>query len=636
MNSLFVGIRVTIGGHSYRVLEADPDRPVLLYGDRSNLSRKLSWQAVEAMLATGDIKLDPIQDILRRDDGLPPIPSLLAPDGQAELKRRLAYVRAVIAQTSEWSREAAVRPIVSAVARNIGDAKPPSNITIWRWCKRYQDNGQDAMVLTPRTANCGRRKGQVDPEVLAIFDDVADEFYLTRRRMKRIDLHAILTDRLIDATAKGKRFRIPTYQSMCKWLKARIDPYIALIRREGRSFADNHFRRRGMGPSAQFALERVEFDHTVLDILVVNPETGELLGRPTCTAAICRRTRMIFGIYVSLDPPATLGVVQCLKQGAHSKAAILAEIGHSNLTWPVEGLPRLVVVDNGPEFHGFSVKAAASAFGMDIQYCPPGSPEYKGCIERFLGSLATGLIHGLPGNTQSNPKARARYPSEKLAMLSLSEVQKLVWKWVVVEYHNRRHRELGQTPLECWEELVREMPVPSLQPGLELELATGIVFKVLVRGGKVRKKNAAYSHPRLIHIEQRWKDEVTLRINPDDMTEAYVYDPTEKILLKADCINPDVEPGLSWSDFIKRNKDRRTKWSSSVESEVLRKAKLGLILELDYLHKTAEKKATYKKTPKRNSNLKEDIAIEGLERRADESCASDMSADETLWGTGTF
>ena len=53
---------------------------------------------------------------------------------------------------------------------------------------------------------------------------------------------------------------------------------------------------------------------------------------------------------------------------------------------------------------------------------PPGHVNTGGHIERYLGTLMR-RIHGVPGTTMSNVKARGRYHSEKHATLSLRELE---------------------------------------------------------------------------------------------------------------------------------------------------------------------------------------------------------------------
>jgi putative transposase len=51
------------------------------------------------------------------------------------------------------------------------------------------------------------------------------------------------------------------------------------------------------------------------------------------------------------------------------------------------GLPRQIVVDNGPEFRGRALDAWAHARGVELQFIRPGKPVDNAYIEAFNGRL---------------------------------------------------------------------------------------------------------------------------------------------------------------------------------------------------------------------------------------------------------
>ena len=64
---------------------------------------------------------------------------------------------------------------------------------------------------------------------------------------------------------------------------------------------------------AKAPLERAEIDHTLLDLMVVDDQTGIPLGRPSVTACIDCYTRCILGIYIGFNPLSYQSVAACLK-----------------------------------------------------------------------------------------------------------------------------------------------------------------------------------------------------------------------------------------------------------------------------------------------------------------------------------
>lgn len=634
------GFSVALHGTHFRVLYIQAGRQVSLLNERTSSIAHLTMDEVEVYAQHGQLKVITDQDVLFRDDGLPPIPSALPAKHRPKLQRSLIYVRAVLARTEHYSREQETLPVVAEVAKQLCDAKPPSSITIYRWCRSFIDNNEDPLALAPRTANCGRRKGQVDVEVIELFYETIDTYYLSRARNSRIDTHAELCDRVIEANRqrpKEEWLRAVSYSGFCKLIKRLLDPFIVMARRMGEKYARRYFRSRDRGPVALFALERIEIDHTRLDIIVVHPITRAPIGRPTVTVAIDRRTRMVVGIYIDLEPPSSIAVLMCLRQAVTSKQAIIDSIPEcQSFSWPVEGQFRLICMDNGPEFHGNVHKQFCADIHADMQYCPPGKPWYKGAVERFIGTLHRRLIHKLPGTTWSNPVERGDYPSEKLASLTLHELRQLVFRWVVVDYHNTRHHELGETPLQCWSRLVDEHPVPLLPQSLSLEIETGLAFERTISDGRIGVKGLLYHHPYLIHLQQKLlgKPKVMLRIDPEDVTQAYIYDPLNKALIRLECLTIDVESGTTWLDFQRARKARAQDINNQTgpDAELVRQEKAKLRREVHQTHLQAEKRLKQtqrkeKQTPRRSTQGEFQISASA----SPENQAWEDDSSQQLW-----
>lgn len=602
------GFSVFLHGHRFRVLDVQPNRQITLLNERTSSVKKLEPDEVQLYAQQGALTVITGQDILFREDGLPPVPSALPEHHRQELRRRLLYVQTILSQTLHFSQQKETRSVIEQVAGQINDRKIPSCITAYRWCRAYVNSNEDVMSLSPRSANCGRRYGQIDQEVIELFYETVDFYYLTRARNSRRDTHAELADRVIEANSHRSRehwLKPISYSGFCKLINRLLDPFIVLARRYGEKVARMHFRSRKRGPVALFPLERIEIDHTRLDIIVVHPITRMPLGRPTCTVAIDRRTRMVCGIYIDLEPPSSIAVLMCLRQAITSKQTILDDIPECHgFTWPVEGQFRLICMDNGPEFHGHVHKQFCDDIHADLQYCPPGKPWYKAGVERYLGTIARGLIHKLPGTTWSNPAERGDYPSEKLASLTLHELRQLVYRWVVIQYHNTRHSELGETPLQCWTRLIVEHPIPPLPMGLSLEVETGLTFERQISNGRIGIKGLVYHHPYLIHLQEKLPDKakVTLRIDPEDIHQAYIYDPLNKALIKLECLTIDVEPGTTWLDFQQKRKTPNTDITikNGPDAEAIRQEKAKLRREVHQHHLDAERTLIQQKRQKKN------------------------------------
>jgi putative transposase len=188
-----------------------------------------------------------------------------------------------------------------------------------------------------------------------------------------------------------------------------------------------------------------------MDLIVVDPIDREPIGRPWLTVAIDTNIRCIAGFHITLEAPSATSVALCLTHVAMDKAPWLA-MREVDASWPVQGKPRQLGVDNGSDFHSQAFERGCSQHGITIEWRPPGRPHFGGVIERVIGTLM-GLVHGLPGTTFSNVGQRGSYDSDKAACLTLEEVEHWLAIAVAKYYHQNPHEGLdGQTPLRRWQE----------------------------------------------------------------------------------------------------------------------------------------------------------------------------------------
>ena len=167
-----------------------------------------------------------------------------------------------------------------------------------------------------------------------------------------------------------------------------------MAEREGKDKAERHHLATPGTLTADHPLDIVQIDHTKADVTVVDSVTRRALGRPTLTVAIDVNSRMVLGFHLSLEPPSLLAVALCLTHAVMDKSHWLAARGIGT-EWPAWGIPKMIHVDNGAEFHARAFKMACSEYQIDLQHRPPVTPRYGGHIERLIGPMMGG-VHLLP------------------------------------------------------------------------------------------------------------------------------------------------------------------------------------------------------------------------------------------------
>lgn len=192
-------------------------------------------------------------------------------------------------------------------------------------------------------------------------------------------------------------------------------PSTVMRARRGKRAADLKYAMVSHGPISAFPGEVLEIDAHQLNVIVVDGRTGLPLGRPWITSAIDRCTRMIVGFHISIEPPSSLTIAACLRNAIAPKNYMLAQRPHIGHEWPCWGVPCLVVVDNALENKAEFLLEAAEEIGFHIHFAPSRTPEYKGKIERWHGTLGMNFSDLLPGATGISPQDRGDLNSESLA-----------------------------------------------------------------------------------------------------------------------------------------------------------------------------------------------------------------------------
>lgn len=233
---------------------------------------------------------------------------------------------------------------------------------------------------------------------------------------------------------------------------AALDVYRTTALRKGAKKAKYTLKAMVGHIEAALALETVQIDHTLADVILVSEEDRTIpVGRPWVTFAIDMATRMVVGGYITFEPPSAVSVAMCLINALVPKEAFVASLGLTG-RWPVSGVMHCIHLDNGRDFHSEALQRGCSELGIDIQYRPVGSPHYGGMIERLIGTFM-GRCRLLPGATQSNVVKRGDYDAEAKAVMTLAEFKAFLVNEIVNVYHTKEHRTLGVPPLVKWDEL---------------------------------------------------------------------------------------------------------------------------------------------------------------------------------------
>lgn len=369
-----------------------------------------------------------------------------APDAQWEIARK---------------RDAVFRPLLikgTLSATDVADACAALQISrpsFYRLFEVYRANPTVGALVTKRPGRpIGARVLASGAENLIM--KTIKTYFLTEQKLRISKLMRFMTQ---EAAKAG--IACPSRKTVEVRIRE-IDLRTVIKKREGLKAANDKTRPVVGSLEAAYPLQIVQVDHTRADIFVVDERNRLPIQRPWLTLLIDIATRMVTGYYLSLEAPSVTSVALALQHAVLPKEESLAAHGIT-APWPVHGLPDILHMDNGAEFHSKALSHGARAYGIDLCYRPAATPHYGGHIERLIGTMM-GEMHMLPGTTFSGIDERGAYDPEQHATMTLSELDQWFAIQIVGQYHQQIHNSLKRPPIAVWKELINGRPMPVRHP----------------------------------------------------------------------------------------------------------------------------------------------------------------------------
>jgi putative transposase len=525
-----------------------------------------------------------------------------------EFKRRLTYVRQIQIANLNSFNATTLEPIIKRVHKETKDAKsvPHWKTVYYRWFVPFIVSGSDARAFVPLYKRRGnrtrkftgkpKRKGhkftqtekRKAEEVAAVIDEVIGYEFMTGQRLSVAEVY----DRLEQRIEQINQFRevcdrlpIPHPDSLYVII-SNMDEYEKDKARHGKLYAEQKHAQRKRGPRPTRPLERVEVDHTKLDLFIIDYETRLPVGRPTITVIIDKYSRMILGFHVGFDPPGYLAIMLCLLHAIMPKRYIQTDFPRVENKWNTYGIPEQIIVDNAPEFYSEDFGEACLQLGMLPLYSPVKHPWYKGAIERYFGTQNRRLLHKLPGTTFSNIMARQDYDPKKNALITFDEFMEMLHIWVVDVYSQDLHRGLGDIPAHVWENGIKEFPPTLPRRKQELRVLVGQIERRKISRSGIKLFNLTYNDDRLASLRRELKGKkAKLKLNPDDLSVIYVNNPKDDSYIPVLAEDQEYTKELSlWQHQVIQHYVRNN-LRSRVNHDSLRRAKkkIQAIVEREWL-----------------------------------------------------
>jgi putative transposase len=544
---------------------------------------------------------------------------------KVEIKRRYRIIEPLI------NIDGSLRKYIEARAND--EDVDASVQSIYRYLKMYKDGYEDKRALIPGNFEHGVKGSRLQHEVENIINDILDNEnnYFTREK-KNIKSMTELVKAEIIKRNKGrdedKKLIAPDESTIRRRIIDKLD-FDAWEALNGKTEANKKRRQTKMGVRPSYPLERVEMDHTKLDLFVLDKDRNIVLGRPWITTALDIYTRYPLGVYIGFEPPSYKSVMHCLIHAIQPKTYVKEKYPKVRNQWLAYGIPETLVVDNGKEFHSKSFIDATSEIGTKVQYCPVKVPWYKGSMERWFGTINTNLLHQTPGTSFSNIFERKDYNPEKNAVVTFERFLELFHKWLLDYYVIGEHGEQRCVPYLAWNDYFKVNPLPPVPyKTLDWKIKLMKVETRSIQHTGIRMNYLYYSGDILTKITEdnlRYDQtpEVKFKYDPTNLGYIYVYDEKDKRYHKVPCTNMEYADGLNeyTHRLILQKITKETK--EKVDKDALAIAKAELFEMID------EEKESNKKQRNRHAriNVGSDTVFDSSSTSTDDEII-DVEAEE--------
>lgn len=239
--------------------------------------------------------------------------------------------------------------------------------------------------------------------------------------------------------------------------------------------------------------------------------------------------------------------MRALKNAILPKHYVTENYSHIESDWPAFGIPVTLVCDNGLEFHSKQLQRVCETLHIELMFCPKGEPNYKGMVERFLGTLNRSVCHALPGTTFSNIDARGEYDPSKFACVTLSELNEIVHMWLIDVYAQQLHRITHHTPYALWLRGLKSVSpiLPASLHELSLLLCKEETRTLSNKGIQFNHLYFNSNELAQLRTDSRTPKSVKFRYDVEDLSHIWVRDEVSQSYLKVPCIYEEYTKGLT-------------------------------------------------------------------------------------------
>jgi putative transposase len=183
-------------------------------------------------------------------------------------------------------------------------------------------------------------------------------------------------------------------------------------------------------------------DHTILNVFLKGSVLPDL-GKPTISVMVDGALSKPRAFYLSYQPASAISVLMCLRDYVRRNGR----------------LPRILVLDNGREFHSEALKLVCSLFNIAIRWRRRSRPRDSAIVERMLGATEKEVLAQLDGNSLALKDPRmvsSTHLPQKHIEWTLPGLHGAIEHFLFEAQPNRKHPRFGISPNDYEKRLLLE------------------------------------------------------------------------------------------------------------------------------------------------------------------------------------
>lgn len=337
-----------------------------------------------------------------------------------------------------------------------GGKVPDTLLPYFSVCGHQRDVYKKSSKKPGRKKKTGADGKKLTQKDLQNFQDAVNRHYLTADKPSFQQTYDLLCqDHYMVKDSAGRHVdnlpedEVPSFQQFYYWYRHHRDPAAAVVKRNGQNAYE--LTSRGRKDRTENSLfgpgECVQIDATLADVFLVSrANRSKIIGRPVIYFLTDSFSRIIMGMWISLDAPSWLNATKAILNAVEDKVSYCRRHGVeiTEEQWPCRNLPSVLLGDRG-EMESRAADVIVNRLGITIENTPPYRGDLKGIVECKFKMINLDL-YNLPGKIEKDYGERCSPDYRFDAIMDIEQFTQYIINCVVTYNTSHYMEEYRKTP----------------------------------------------------------------------------------------------------------------------------------------------------------------------------------------------